>query len=408
MIRSRVPWPAYFTVVSLLSAAVFISYIDRTNISIGAIAMQAEFGWSETEKGLVLSAFFVGYMVMMPASGLLAYRYGGKNVLGAAVLWWSLCTALTPIAACISLPALVGARIALGLGEAAVFPSAINMIGRWVPRFQQSRAVALTISSLHLGTVFALPASGWLIKAYGWPMPFYVFGAVGVIWAVPWYTRVGRGSASDVPVIEARTAVPWSRLLRMKAVWAIVVGHFCCTWSLYLMLAWLPSYLKRTFGIALVNAGFLSVAPWVVGFLMANAGGYLADRLLRAGHRPIVVRKLMQTAGLVLGGLFLLQVPDATTLTSGLLLMCGAAGAISLCGAGYAPNCFDIAPRHADVIWGISNTFASLPGIIGVFVTGWLVDRTGSFAAPFLLTAGVSFFGAAFFLVFASGNRQIE
>jgi hypothetical protein len=73
-----------------------------------------------------------------------------------------------------------------------------------------------------------------------------------------------------------------------------------------------------------------------------------------------------------------------------------------------ASNSFDIAPRQADVIWGISNTFATLPGIFGVYATGWLVDRTGSFAAPFFVTAGVSLVGALVYLTFASGTRQIE
>ena len=100
-------WPAHYLVVLLLCAAVFISYVDRTNISIGAIAMQAQLGWNETQKGLVLSSFFIGYILMMLAGGALAYRYGGRIVLGVAVIWWSLFTALTPAAAVLSLSALV-------------------------------------------------------------------------------------------------------------------------------------------------------------------------------------------------------------------------------------------------------------------------------------------------------------
>ncbi|HET7798211.1 MAG TPA: MFS transporter, partial [Nevskia sp.] len=105
-----VRWPAHYTVVLLLCAATFISYIDRTNISVAAIAIQAQLGWDETQKGLVLSSFFVGYLLMMVAAGALAHRYGGKIVLGIAVVWWSLFTARTPPAALISLPALVAAR----------------------------------------------------------------------------------------------------------------------------------------------------------------------------------------------------------------------------------------------------------------------------------------------------------
>lgn len=76
--------------------------------------------------------------------------------------------------------------------------------------------------------------------------------------------------------------------------------------------------------------------------------------------------------------------------------------------SGYAPNSFDIAPRYADVIFGISNTFATIPGIVGVAVTGWLVDATGTYAAPFLLAASIAIIGALVFLGFASDRRIID
>ncbi|MBL6751699.1 MAG: MFS transporter [Nevskia sp.] len=405
--RSR-PWPAYYTVVLLLCAAVFISYIDRTNISVGAIAMQAQLGWNETQKGLVLSSFFVGYLAMMVASSALASRYGGKVVLGVAVLWWSLFTALTPPAALCSLPVLVAARIALGLGESAVFPASINMIGRWVPPELHSRAVALFASSLYLGSVVALPATGWLVKAYGWPLPFYVFGALGLVWALLWFSGVRGGYGIAPPAAQAQVPIPWRRLLTLPPVWAIVVAHFCANWTLYVLLAWLPSYFKSSFGVSLVNAGMLSAAPWLAAFLTANAAGHVADHLLKAGRSAGFVRKLMQTLGLGLGGILLLQLPAAHAVGPAFALMCCATAALACCLAGFAPNCFDIAPRHADVIWGISNSFATLPGIVGVFVTGWLVDRTGSYAAPFYLTAGVSLFGAVIYQVFGSGRRHLD
>lgn len=401
-------WPAYYVVVPLLCAAVFISYIDRTNISVGAIAMQAQFGWDETQKGLVLSAFFVGYLVMMIGSSALANRYGGKIVLGLAVVWWSVFTILTPPAALTSLSVLVIARIALGLGEAAVFPASINMIGRWVPPLRRSQAVSLFSSSLYIGTMFALPVTGQLVKTYGWPMPFYLFGMVGLVWAVIWFTSVRGGYGVEPPAAKTPEAIPWGRLLRLPSLWAIVVAHFSSNWSLYVLLAWLPSYFKRTFGVTLANAGLLSAAPWLAAFVMANVAGHVADRLLQAGRSASFVRKLMQTIALGGSGVFLLLLPSAASLHEGLWLMCGATGSAAFCMAGFAPNCFDIAPRQAEVIWGISNTVATLPGIVGIYATGWLVDRTGSFGAPFYLTAGIALLGAVVYLSFGSGLRQID
>ena len=389
----------------LLLAAVFISYVDRTNISVGAIAMQAQLGWSETQKGLVLSSFFIGYLLLMLVSSALANRFGGKVVLGFAVVWWSTFTALTPSTALMSLPALVLARIGLGMGEAAVFPACINMIGRWVPPMQRSSAVALVTSAAPLSTVIALPMTGWLIHGYGWPVPFYLFGVIGLVWTAFWVFFV-KGGQPQMP--DAPATIPWKPILTLPSVWAIVIANSCFNWSFYLLLAWLPSYLKHTYGVSLVNAGLLSAAPWLTSFLIGNLAGNVADRLLRAGRSPTFVRKLMQTVGLVGGGILLSTLPAAESITQAVLVMSCAAGAFAFCFAGYAPNGFDIAPRYADVIWGLSNTVGTLPGIFGVFLTGWMVDQTGTFAAPFYITTGVSFIGAVVFLAFASGERQID
>jgi ACS family sodium-dependent inorganic phosphate cotransporter len=376
---------------------------------VAAIAMQEEFKWSETTKGFVLSSFFVGYILLQVVSAGLANKYGGKLLLGVAVIWWSAFTMLTPVAASLGLATLIASRIALGLGEAAVFPACINMVGRWVPAAQRSRAVALFSSGLSIGTVFSLPVTGWLVREYGWPVPFYAFGLVG--------TRVGGGlvqqgerGARD-PRGERPTSsrtIPWGRILRTPAVWAIIVNHFCNNWSLYVLLAWLPSYFKATFNVSLASAGLLSAAPPLATFVMANFAGSTADRLMRQGRSATYVRKLMQAIGLFGCATFLLMVPLATSPGMGVFLMSSASACLGCCLAGFAANSFDIAPRYADVIWGISNTFATIPGIIGVAVTGWLVQRSGSYTTAFVVTAAIAAVGGAVFMVIGSGERKIE
>ena len=401
-------WPLWYTVVLLCGTAVLISYIDRTNISVAAIPMQAQFRWTETSKGWVLSAFFVGYLAFMAVSGALANRYGGKVILGGAVLWWSTFTALTPPAALVSFSALIAARIALGIGEAAVFPASMNMIGRWVPAANRTRAVALFTSALSVGTMISLPLTGWLVREHGWPMPFYAFGAVGLLWVIVWFSTVSSGRASDVEASTTDRVIPWGRLLRSRAVWAAIINHFCSNWALYVLLAWLPSYFKTTFNVSLTNAGWLAAAPWASYFVIGNLGGWVADRMIIAGRSVTFVRKTMQISALVGSGAFLLLVQTASSPTVGMLFMCGASGTLALCLSGFAVNGFDIAPRHADVIYGLTNTAGTLPGILGVYVTGWLIDRTGSYNAPFFLTAAVGFVGAIIYFAFASGEREVE
>ena len=138
------------------------------------------------------------------------------------------------------------------------------------------------------------------MKSVGWHVPFYLFGAVGLVWAVVWFLKVGAGrgpEAMEMPAHEPKL-IPWRRLVGTPAVWAIVVAHFCANWLLYLLLAWTPSYFKTTFHVSLSDAGLLSAAPWLVSFGSANVAGFLADRMMRRGLDAGFVRKLMQSISL--------------------------------------------------------------------------------------------------------------
>ncbi|MGR9090845.1 MAG: ACS family MFS transporter [Gammaproteobacteria bacterium] len=415
-------WPRRYTVVGLCFLAVFVCYIDRVNISVAALAMQEEFGWSETTKGYVLSSFFIGYMLFMVPSGWIANRVGGKIVLGLAVLWWSLFTIITPVAALVSLPLLIVARIAMGCGEAAMFPAAYNIYGRWVLPAERSRAVSLLVSGIPLGTLFALTTTGWIIARYGWPAVFYVFGATGFVWTAIWFFQVRDRPADDPKVSPAELAllqqqttehdekppVPWRRLLSSPAVWALLINHFCSNWVLYMLLAWLPSYFRGQLGLSIANAGLYSAAPWLTMFVVGILAGWFADGMVKRGISLTAVRKIMQTIGLIGSAIFMLLARDVDSATTAMLLMCGALGAASFTWSGFVPNHLDIAPRYADVLMGITNTAGTVPGIIGVALTGWLVDTTGTYSAAFTLVAVINVFGALVWLAFATGERVID
>ena len=240
--RFAAAWERRHTLVLLVLLAVTIGYSDRVNISVAALAMREQLHWSQTTKGFVMSAFFVGYLGAMLASGWLAQRFGGRAVLGSAVLWWSACTLATPWAAQLSLPALYLARIAIGAGEAAVFPASLELIGRTTPRAGHAGAASVMWSGVPLGTVVGLLGTGWLLTRLDWPWAFYVFGAIGIVWAAVWFAFTARSPAATPrlgkPIAEP---VPWRALLGHRAVWALFAAHFAFAWTLTLFLSWLPS-----------------------------------------------------------------------------------------------------------------------------------------------------------------------
>ncbi|MGI9326109.1 MAG: MFS transporter, partial [Pseudomonadales bacterium] len=92
-------WRQRHSLVFLCFCAVFVCYIDRVNISVAIIPMAEQYGWEQGVQGLILSCFYVGYLVTQLLGGYLADRYGGKLILGIGVVWWSAFTILTPPAA---------------------------------------------------------------------------------------------------------------------------------------------------------------------------------------------------------------------------------------------------------------------------------------------------------------------
>jgi ACS family sodium-dependent inorganic phosphate cotransporter len=401
-------WSRRQVLVALCFLASFIAYTDRVNISVAAVAMQEDLGWSQTEKGLVLSSFFVGYLLFMYASGALAKRYGGRNVLGLAVLAWSVFTLLTPLAAAVSMPLLIAARILMGVGEAAIFPATVELYSRWIPITERTRAMAKLLSGIPMGTVVGLMATGWIVGRYHWSMAFYSFGVLGLVWGAVWFARVANDPAMDPRIAEperallgrmqqdagARDALPFSQLLRVPAVWAMVAAQFATTWTLYVLISWLPSYFREAQGLSIANSGLFSAAPWLAMFVVTNVGATVSDRMISRGTSLTSTRKLMQCTGLVVSAAFLLFARDVHSPALALALMCGAAGALGLAWSGYGPNGLDISPPHAAQLMGMSNTIATIPGIVGVAVTGWLLDVTGTYSAAFVLTATVSGVGA--------------
>lgn len=385
--------------------------MDRVNISVAVLAMQKDFAWSETTKGLVLSSFFIGYLVFQVPSGYIANRFGGAPLLGIAVVWWSVCTLLTPYASSVSLTALLAMRIAMGLGEAAMFPAAYNLFARWVPGAERSRAISALLSGIPLGTVFALSTSGWVISHFDWPTLFYAFAVPGFIWAVVWFMTLRRdevGAHGIEPTPSRTDTVPWALLFSKPAVWALILNHFCANWTLYMAITWLPSYFSKVQGQSIANVGLYSAAPWFTMLVMTNVVGWIADGMIKRGTSLTLVRKLMQTIGLVGSSAFLLLTIDASSPVQALALLCGALGALAFTWSGFSPNHLDIAPRYAGVLMGITNTVATLPGIVGVALTGWLIDASGTYAAAFALAAAVNLIGSLAWLAFATGKRVVD
>jgi ACS family sodium-dependent inorganic phosphate cotransporter len=262
-----------------------------------------------------------------------------------------------------------------------------------------------------------------MVTEFGWESAFYLFGSIGIFWWVFWqkFTTAGpeqhsRISAEEIEQINADAVKdaadikppPMLTLLRTPAVWAIVVSHFCANWGTYVLLAWLPTYFNQGLGVDFAAVGIYTMIPYLFSFFALNLGGWLADKLIQSGIETTRVRKLMQGIGFggFAGVLAVVGYVESLPLAIALMSLGNFfGGAMS---GGFGVNHLDIAPRGAGMIMGLSNTAATIPGIVGVYVSGLILDATGSWVLVFQTAAGVLTFGMIFYLLFASSKRLFD
>lgn len=410
------------TLVFMTFLAVFICYIDRVNISVAIIPMVEKFGWDLSTQGLVLSSFYLGYLLLQVVGGRLADRFGGKIVLGMGVVLWSLFTLITPPAAAFGITALIITRVLMGMGEAVMFPSMYSLFARWVPQSERSRSTAFATSGISLGTVFALLVTPIIVTHLGWEWSFYLFGLAGLLWFGLWQRLIApsprqhRGiSAAELTFIEEHTAgaeraphVPWKQLFCSMPVWAIIVSHFCNNWSLYVLLSWLPTFVNKGLGVDMASVGVFAMVPHITSFVFLNVAGNVADRWVSGGMDITRVRKTMMTIGF--GGmtiaLMLVGLVDSPYMAIGIMSVGTALNAFVA--GGFWVNHMDVAPKHAGTLMGITNTAGTVPGVLGVIISGWILQETNSWTMVFQVAGGVTLFGLVFYLVFGSGKRHID
>jgi ACS family sodium-dependent inorganic phosphate cotransporter len=415
-------WPLRRSMMVTLAVAWFLSYADRVNMSVASIPMQAEFGWDETTKGLVMGSVFLGYISSQLLGGWLVDRLGAVRMLGWAVLAFSVLTLVTPAAAQVSFGTLIAARIALGVAEGFAVPATYAFIGRWSPPNERARLLAIVVSGATIGAPGGLMVSGILIENFGWQSAFYVFGVLGFGWAVYWLS-----TAHDSPALHPRiseqerdlledsqppedgpVSVPVKALLTHPAVWAIIINKFCALWMVYVFLAWLPSYFSTVQGISLAGSGLFAALPWIAMSLMLYVASAWSDGLISGGRNIDFVRKLMQVIGLGGAMIFLALIPFANSALMALLATCCAMGALACCYSGADPTVMEIAPRYRGFLTGLVGTLGNLPGIIAIPLIGWLVDTTGSYNTGFIVAAAINMVGIIVWLAFGTGRKVID
>ena len=172
--------------IALLITGGALNYIDRATLSVANKLIQEELGIPVAKMGLLLSAFLWAYaLAQLPVGGLID-RFGPRRLLGLGLFSWSLAQAAGGLVT--SFGVFILARIALGLGEAPLFPGGARVVRDWFGVRERGFATGLLQSASSLGNFIAVPLLTFLMLSFSWRWMFLIVGAAGVVLAFVWWS----------------------------------------------------------------------------------------------------------------------------------------------------------------------------------------------------------------------------
>jgi len=389
----------------LLCICVLINYVDRGNLSVAAPLLKNEFQLSPSQLGVLFTAFFTTYTAMQFVIGWLVDRLDPARILVVGFLIWSLATAATGRTR--TFAALFAMRLILGVGEAVALPCGSKIIALHLTERYRGFAAGAFMASLRAGNAVGTFGAGMLMAHYGWRPVFLWIGLGSLVWIPAWliwkapspgHEKVAASSALALPAPNNHPAASPNllRIWRQRSFWGTALGQFCCNYLLYFMVTWLPSYLVMERHLSPAAMAKVAGAYYLMDAVAAIGTGWLQDFFIHAGSSPTLVRKLAMSLGFVvaIAGLLGCALSGANSYLPWLLTAGIGCGATS-------PGIFAfpqrIAGQQAVGKWyGSQNGISNLAGVVAPSLTGFVLERTGTFIAPFAITSALCALGILF------------
>jgi sugar phosphate permease len=397
----RLRLKATHVVLGMLCVMYFITYVDRVNIGTAASEIQKELHLSNTQLGLVFSAFAYPYLLFQVIGGWVGDHFGPRRTLFWCGLIWAASTIMTGFVT--GLTTLFIARVALGFGEGATFPTATRAMQYWTPAGMRGFAQGLTHAFARLGNAITPPLIAALMAWLTWRGSFVVLGVVSLIWGLIWVLYF-RNDPKDHPSITPeelaslpprpsgpKPQVPWGPLL--QRMWPVTLTYFCYGWSLWLYLNWLPLFFKNSYHLDIKNSALFASGVFLAGVVGDSLGGVLSDGIFKRTGKVRFARLSVILAGFV--GALLSLAPIIFVHDITIVALCLSAGFffIEIIIGPIWSVPMDIAPKYSGTAAGLMNTGSAFAAIVSPLVAGYVIDVTGNWYLPFIMSIGLLLLG---------------
>jgi ACS family hexuronate transporter-like MFS transporter len=389
-------------VCALLFFAATVNYMDRQVIGLLKPTLQSQIGWNEIDYSNIIFAFQLAYAIGLLFVGKIMDWLGSRKGFSLSVLLWSVAAMAHALAS--SVMGFGAARFTLGLGESGSFPASIKSVAEWFPKKERALATGIFNSGTNVGAVVTPLVVPWITVHYGWRMAFVATGAVGFIWLVAWLAlyrtpenqpRLSQAELdyirSDPP--ETGAKIPWLQLVPLRQTWAFAIGKFLTDPVWWFFLFWAPDFLFKKYGVSLATVGLPLFVIYQVATVGSIGGGWLSSFWIKRGWSVNASRKtaMLICAIAVVPVIFASRVSNLW-LSVALIALAAAAH------QGWSANIFTLAsdtfPRRAvGSVVGLGGMFGSLGALLLAKVTGYVLQRTGSYL-PLFIIAGSAYLTA--------------
>jgi MFS transporter, ACS family, D-galactonate transporter len=394
-------------ILILLYVSSFLLYVDRSNLSVGAVDIQRDLGFNSYQLGLLLSAFFLTYAMsqLFMVAGWFVDRFDVRIVFAVGFTLWSGATAVTGIAQGFVL--IYCLRLLLGLGESISFPSYSRILATQYPEHRRGLANAIVDAGTKSGPALGTLMGGLLMAQFGWRAFFVGLGLVSLLWLLPWFRWMPKTEGASHRETRA-DLVGIREILCKRSAWFSAFGLFCSNYFWYFLITWLPPYLERERQFSKPKMAVFGSLSYLAIALSTIFCGWLSDRLIARGHTPTRIRKAFTGIGLSLSTVILpvAVVRDENIAMTLLLASCVFYGI-------FAPNLFSMTqtmagPRAAGKWTGFQNGFGNLAGVAAPWITGWVVQQSGQFYWAFVVAAAMALAAAAFYIFGVGTIEQVD
>ncbi|MBM3198277.1 MAG: MFS transporter [Chlamydiae bacterium] len=392
-----------WVVAGLIFFITLINFVDRSAISFVIEPLKQEFHFNDTQFGMILSAFGLGYVLLTAFGGWLVDVLGPRIVWPLAAIGWSLCVGFLGLAE--GFVSFIVLRFLLGVTEGPHFPAMSRSVSNWLPPSERARALSLGLVAIPFSSVVGAPIASYLVADFGWRVMFFAISSIGIVWAFIWYFAFRNRpeeskhvNAAELAIIapeggvksSKKEPVDWRFILTHPALLVNNFAYFAYGYMLFFATLWLPGYFLSQHGLNLKSVGWYLMIPWFVAAVFLKTGGVLSDWLYRKTGSSRLARSHVIWSSQLLSAFFFLLLGFTESLGMSVVFLSLGLGFGQLPQPAFFSVNIDVAKDRAGSAQGITSSCLSLAGIIAPTITGSIIDYTGSYQGAFFLLAGIT------------------